>query len=265
MKDLIWLYKILLLTGWWDQSQFLLSVLRWVRFRMSSRRRWLKKSNVLFVSNSHTNHWNANRAINYSANIVNCNSISLIMNKMNMLITILLTDPIDGEEWVEPSITKWHQLEEVVEVISQNLHWEEREVCHRTVWHQISMFVVLIVKKKEISLEKLTKFWRTVLISVSSHIDAHLFKETMRLSGRLFPSFKLTLNSIAQNSAATSASETNSNSWHELNFKSTSVSNAQKCYWCAKSATKNTKEKTSTTINASKIFTLKNLRIILTT
>ena len=131
------------------------------------------------------------------------------------------------------------------------------------VLHQILKFAALIVKLKEISLEKSIKFWKTVLISVSSHIDALLFKETVKLFGRPLVNFKLTLNSIAQSLVAIFATETSINLWPELNSKSIFVMNVQMFYWCAKFAIKNTEEKSSTTINASKIFTLRSLRLTL--
>lgn len=115
---------------------------------------------------------------------------------------------------------------------------------------QILIYAAQIVRLKEISWEKLTKFWKIVSISVSSHINAHLLQEPVKLFGKPLVNFKLMLSSIVQNSVVISASEMSSNIWLELNFKSTSVSNAQKFYWCVNVATKNIQELTSTTISA---------------
>lgn len=81
-------------------------------------------------------------------------------SKMNMLIMILITDQTDGEVLVELSITSLHLLVEAAEINSQSLHWEASNNNRNktTVLHQNLTFAVLIVKQKEISLEKLTKF-----------------------------------------------------------------------------------------------------------
>jgi len=44
-----------------------------MKFRTSSKERWLKKSNAWFVVSSHTRPWNANLAINFSASTAKSN------------------------------------------------------------------------------------------------------------------------------------------------------------------------------------------------
>ena len=89
---------------------------------MSYKRKWLKKFNVLYVDNSHTNLWNVVHATNCSANIVNCNYNNMEIKMTNMLIINLMIDLVDGEELVEPSTTRWHQQEEVADYNIQSLH-----------------------------------------------------------------------------------------------------------------------------------------------
>jgi hypothetical protein len=89
---------------------------------MSFKRKWLKKSNVLFAINFHTNLWNVDHAINYSVNIAKCNLPSTITRKRNMLITIFPTEVAGGEELVELLITKWLLQEEVAEINNLSLH-----------------------------------------------------------------------------------------------------------------------------------------------
>jgi len=89
---------------------------------MSSKRKWLRKSNVLSALNSHTNLWNVVLATNYSANIVKCNSLNIITSKKSMLIMILITDQADGEVLVELSMPSLHLLEEAAEINNLNLH-----------------------------------------------------------------------------------------------------------------------------------------------
>jgi hypothetical protein len=89
---------------------------------MNSKRKWLKKFNVLFAVNSHTNLWNVEHATNCFVNIVNCNFNRMEINRMNMLITILMTDLKDGEVLVEPLTTNLHLLEEAEEINNQSLH-----------------------------------------------------------------------------------------------------------------------------------------------
>ena len=73
---------------------------------------------------------------------------------------ILITDQADGEVLVELSMPSLHLLEEAAEINNLNLHWEASNNSRNktTVLHQILTFAVLIVKQKEISLGKLTKF-----------------------------------------------------------------------------------------------------------
>ena len=68
---------------------------------MNFKRKWLKKSNVLFVSNFHISLLNVKAAINYSVNIANCNSNSTVTIRTSMLITISPTEAVDGMESVE--------------------------------------------------------------------------------------------------------------------------------------------------------------------
>ena len=77
-----------------------------------------------------------------------------------MLIIILMTGQADGEVLVELSIPSLNQLEEAAEINNLNLHWEASNNSRykTTDLHQILTFAVLIVKQKEIFLEKLTKF-----------------------------------------------------------------------------------------------------------
>jgi hypothetical protein len=72
---------------------------------------------------------------------------------------------------------------------------------------QIMMFAAQTVKPEVISFKKLTKFLRTVLISVSSLIDATLMMVEVKLSGRPLENSKLMLNTLAQNSDVISAIE----------------------------------------------------------
>ena len=68
-----------------------------------------------------------------------------------------------------------------------------------------------IANREVISYKRSTRSLRTVSISVSSLIDAILTMEEVKLSGRLWESSKLMLNTLALNSDAISATEKNSN------------------------------------------------------
>lgn len=95
-----------------------------------------------------------------------------------------MIDRIDGVVLEELSITNLHQLEEAEETKHQNLHWEEIEIGMMDK-HQTMMFVALIAKPEEISLDQSIKFCRIVLIFVNSLIDAHQRIDKVKLFGKL--------------------------------------------------------------------------------
>jgi len=75
---------------------------------------------------------------------------------------------------------------------------------------QAMTFAVQTAKLEATSCKRSIKFLKTVLISVSSHINATLKTEEERLSGRLLENFRLMLNSTALNLVAIFATEKSS-------------------------------------------------------
>jgi hypothetical protein len=98
----------------------------------------------------------------------------------------------------------WFQQEEMEE--EPKKLWEDKSLEDIMIW----MLAVLIVKKKVSSLSQWTKYYKTVLIFVNSHIDA-IKTGNLKSFGKLSESFKYMLNSTAQNLAVIFAIEKNFN------------------------------------------------------
>jgi len=254
MKDLIWSFRIILLINWWVLNQFHLLTLQWMRFRMNFRRKWWRKSHVSFVISSHISHSSVNHVINCSANTVNFNWLNTT-TKMTKNCIHKIRSSEHGEICQKRLIKNWNLLAEVEDWTPQNHQITEKSIL---VAHQTLMFAAQIVKSKVTFYKMWTRFWKTVSISVNSHIDA--LKQTMmdHSFGKHLVNCKHMLSLIVPNLDVISAIDLSFNIWREFSFKNIFETNAQKFLSCVKFAIRNMLEPILQVINVLKISILRS-------
>ena len=220
---------------------------------MSFSAKWWKRSNASCAFSSHSSLLSAKAATSFSVSIANCSSrrvwalrwtkFKMKMMKFNGIIsdkrlTINLCLPTEMEEELLVVVVKWLTMDRLL----------------------ASMYAAPIAKLVETFSKKLTRFLRTVLISVNSHIDAGK-TDNRSSSGRPSVNSKDTLSSIAPSLDVTSVIDPSSSTWQERNFMTTYKETALKFWLCAKSATRSIREVSSTITSASRTSTWKSWRL----
>ena len=163
-----------------------------------------------------------------------------------MLLTVV--DQCNGIISEPKLITNWCLPVEMEEEPHLFVKWLLSQISSSMEKLQALMFAVPIAKLAVISSKKLTRFLRTALISVNSHIDASKMED--RSSGRPSLNSKHTLSSTAPSLDVISAIDPSSSTWLEPNSTITSKETAQKFNACAKSATRSFQELSSTITSA---------------